>query len=171
VTDKRGFLLCVVCAVLALGGCRSARPPSAPKPLAVQIEVTAAPDLNPDSRGRPSPVLLHVYQLRDGGKFQTSDFESVTARAESVLAADTVGREVLMVQPGASTQLHLNVAPEAQTLGVVAEFSDLTSGRWRAASPVTDGGLVALLGKQTLGIQLSASAVALTIHPINKKGR
>ena len=113
-------------------------------------------------------MFLHVYQLRDSGKFLSSGFDGVTAQADTVLAAETVSRDALMVQPGSHTALHLTIAPETRLLGVVAEYRDLPNSQWRATSPAPDGGLVTLFKKQTLAIQLGSRSVAVSTTVIRK---
>jgi type VI secretion system protein VasD len=63
-------------AVLTTIGCaKPAPPPVAPPPLTiaaapetkvkVSMVLTASADVNPDDSGRPSPVVVRVYQLKD----------------------------------------------------------------------------------------------------------
>jgi type VI secretion system protein VasD len=151
----------------ALAACRSSAP-APPKTLDVRVTIQAAPDLNPNSTGRPSPVLLHVYQLREAAKFQNADFEGATVRAESTFGPEVVRREEQMIQPNTSTELILKVQPEARVLGVIAEYSDEANARWRAVSPVPEGGLLSFFKKQKLTIQLGSAAVTLAAGPLPK---
>ena len=160
----------VVFALMLAGGlaaCRSSAP-APPKTLDVRVTIQAAPDLNPNSTGRPSPVLLHVYQLREAAKFQSADFTGATVRAESTFGPDVVRREEQMIQPNTTTELILKVQPEARLLGVIAEYSDEANARWRAVSPVPEGGLLSFFKKQKLTIQLGSAAVTLTAGPLPK---
>ena len=52
----------------ALAGCASAPPP--PPPTVINITMTAAPDVNPDSQGTASPLQLRIYQLGSTAQFQ-----------------------------------------------------------------------------------------------------
>ena len=151
----------------ALAGCRSSAP-APPKTLDVRLTIQAAPDLNPNGSGRPSPVLLHVYQLREAAKFQNADFEGATVRAESTFGAEVVRREEQMIQPNTTTELVLKVQPEARLLGVIAEYSDESNARWRAVSPVPEGGLLSFFKKQKLTIELGSAAVTLAAGPLPK---
>lgn len=123
--------------------------------------VIAAPDLNPDRTGRPSPALMRVYQLRDPGKFLNAEFDDLSLRADATLAATLIGREERMVQPSTSGELVLTIDPATQLLGVVVEYSDLANSRWRAASPAPDGGLLALFKDRKLIIKLDRQAVTV----------
>lgn len=145
-----GSILAMLCA------CAGAPPViETPKPRDVVLTVVAATDLNPDRNGRPSPLYLHVFQLREAGKFLAAEFDEVTTRADQSLAGAIVSRESLMVQPGRTVPVALKVDPESRVVGVVAEYSDLASTRWRTAMSGPDSGLADLLleGRMTLLVE------------------
>jgi type VI secretion system protein VasD len=152
-----------------LAGCHSGAPPAQPKTLDVRVTIQAAVDLNPNQYGRASPVLLHVYQLREAAKFQNADFEAATARAESTFGSEVVRREEQMIAPNSTTELHLKIQPEARLLGVIAEYIDQSNAQWRALSAVPEGGLMSFFKKQTFTIQLGGRTVTLTAGPLRKE--
>lgn len=141
-----GFLTALVLTgvTVLLAACGAAPPVEVPKPKDVQLKIVAAADVNPNPQGRPSPVYLHLYQLRDSARFLAAEFDDVAAKADTALAAVIVGREGLMLQPGATVSVKLKIEPESRLLGVVAEYSDLPGTRWRLASTAPPGGLVEL---------------------------
>jgi type VI secretion system protein VasD len=164
---RRGRHIAGALAVLValLAGCKHAPPPAPPppappKPLEVEIRVIAAPDVNPNRSGRPSPVFLHVFALRDPSKFVNAEFDEVTLHADSTLAGTLLGREERMVEPGSNMVIALVIDPATRLLGVVAEYSDLASSRWRATSPAPAGGLLTLFKDQSLVIFLDRQAVS-----------
>ncbi|MGO9992894.1 MAG: type VI secretion system lipoprotein TssJ [Steroidobacteraceae bacterium] len=150
--------------VTMLAGCAHPPPPAPPpapppQPLDVEVRVIAAPDLNPNRSGRPSPVFLRVFELRDPSKFLSAEFDDVTLHADSTLAGTLIGREERMVEPGSTVALALKIDPATRLLGVVAEYSDLANSRWRATSPAPPGGLLTLFKDQSLVIILDRQAV------------
>ena len=140
-------------------------PPPPPQPLDVEVRVIASPDLNPNRSGRPSPVFLRVYELRDPSKFLNAEFDDDTLRADATLAATLIGREERMVEPGSSVLLALKIDPQTRVLGIVAEYSDLANSRWRATSPAPAGGLLTLFKEQSLVIRLDRQAVSAAAVP------
>jgi type VI secretion system protein VasD len=150
-----------------LAGCAHAPPPPPPPPQAldVQVRVVASPDVNPNRSGRPSPVFLRVFELRDASKFLNAEFDDVTARADITLAGVLIGREERMVEPGSTVTLALKIDPQTRLLGVVAEYSDLANSRWRATSPAPPGGLLTLFKDQSLVIRLDRQAVSAAAVP------
>ena len=156
----------ILLATLALGACKSKPPPvEIPKPIIATVSIMAAQDVNPNRGGRPSPVFVRLFLLRDGGKFLSAEFDDVTAKADQVLAAALVGRNERMIEPGASVKMTLEVPPEARMLGVVAEFSDLPNSRWRAATPLAQGGLLAQFKAHTLLVSVGRNSVSTEFIP------
>jgi type VI secretion system protein VasD len=154
-----------------LAGCAHAPPPAPPpppQPLDVEVRVIAAPDVNPNRRGRASPVFLRVFALRDPSKFLNAEFDDVTLRADTTLAGTLIGREERMVEPASTVVLALKIDPGTQLLGVVAEYSDLANSRWRATSPARAGGLLAMFKDQSLVINLDRQAVSVAAVPVGK---
>jgi len=144
-----------------IAACKSKPPPvEIPKPITAVVSIVAAPDLNPNREGRPSPVFLRLLLLRDGAKFLNAGFDDVTIKSEQVLAASLIGRDERMVEPGAAIKVTLEVPPEARMLGVVAEFSDLPDSRWRASTPITEGGLLSQFKGHSLLVSVGRQSVS-----------
>jgi type VI secretion system protein VasD len=155
-----------VLAAVNLLACKSAPAPPpvvASPPIIATVMIVVAPDVNPNGSGRPSPVFLRLYQLRDGAKFLNSEFDDVTTRSDQVLAATLIGRDERMVQPGTTMTLSLAIAPEARLLGVVAEYRDLANSQWRAVSPAPAGGVLTLFKDHSLMVTVGRDAVTVSV--------
>jgi type VI secretion system protein VasD len=122
------FLWSTVCA--ALVGCATGPAPSLPTELAVSVVATAR--TNPDTRGRPSPVVVRVYELKTPAQFNAADFFSLNDKEQATLGAELLHREELVVSPGEIKQLKRKIAPEARAIGVVVAYRDLERSVWRA---------------------------------------
>jgi type VI secretion system protein VasD len=122
---------------LTLAGCASApKPPDPLEPANLVITVLAHPDVNPDIRGRASPLSLRLFELKSGATFQTADFFALYDRDQATLGADLFGREELIVKPGETQTVTRKANPETRLLGVVAAFRDLEHSVWRVAVAV-----------------------------------
>lgn len=158
----------VVLAML-LAACAGKPASSASAPADVQLNIVAAPDINPDRSGRPSPVLVHVYQLRDAGKFVSAEFDDVTTHADTTLGAALIDTQQTMVSPGATTVLRLRIDPQTRLLGVVAEYGDLSDSRWRTTSALPSGGWLSFSKTKTLSIRLDREAVSVVTRAAGKR--
>lgn len=128
---------------------------SAPKPTVVQVSVEALANVNPDARGRPSPVVVKFYELKSLAVFDSADFFSLFERDREILGADLVAREEFQLVPGGRRTFERTLQPDTRYLGVVAAFRDLERSVWRAAVPVVPNQTV------PLAIKLDAQKVVM----------
>lgn len=129
--------LCAGGVLMALAAGCSAPPKPVVTP--VSIEVTGAADLNPDARGRASPLSVRVYVLKSPGPFQSADFFSLYDKDSATLGAELVKREEFQLAPGEKKTLQMTLEPDARSLGVMAAYRDLERARWRDLQPLQVG--------------------------------
>lgn len=128
-------LLTTVGAVLVLGACASsATTRAAPYRIAFQ----AAPDVNGDTRQRPSPILVKVYALRSPATFQSADFFALQTQPETLLGKDLVEMEQLVLAPGESRSIKKPGNPDVAAIGIVAEYRLLEKNKWRETVTLPD---------------------------------
>lgn len=130
-TVVRWLLLGPVAALL-LSACGSAPPP----PTIVQLNVTAAPDINPDADNRASPVILRAYQLAATDSFDKADFFQLYGKDAATLGADMADRQEIALAPGDTKKVTIEFKPNAKFLGIVAAFRNIDHATWRADAPV-----------------------------------
>jgi type VI secretion system protein VasD len=166
VSSRAGVLLVAFAA--AVVACKSKPPPPVeiPKPINAVVSIVAAPGLNPNREGRPSPVFVRLLLLKDATRFMNAEFDEVTAKSDQVLAASLIGRDERMVAPGSTIKLTLEVPPEARVVGVVAEFADLPDSRWRTATVATEGGLLSQFKGHSLQVSLGPRTVSTDFIPV-----
>ena len=130
-TPVRGAaaLMWLAAGLLALGGCAKTVKP--PDPVRIEGSVTATADINPDRSGRPSPVVLRIYQLRRADAFRQSDFFAIFDNETATLADALISRQDMTVRPGTSQEFPVAVDPAAQYIGVLAAFQDFIGAQWR----------------------------------------
>lgn len=147
---RRRWLL--VLALATLAGCGG---PPKPKPTVLKATVTAQADVNPDARGRPSPVTVRLYGLKSRAVFDSADFFALYDKDRETLAADMVEKEEFQLKPGESRVIDKTLAPEVTHVAVFAAFRDLERAQWRMAVAVPPGqvsNLRVLLTKSSITI-------------------
>jgi type VI secretion system protein VasD len=145
---------------LGLAGCAGA-----PKPVisSLQVNATAAADVNPDVRRRASPVTVRLYAMKSAAPFESADFFSLFDKDTATLGADLVQREEMLLKPGEQKAMALKFGPEVKVIAVMAAFRDLERARWRAVHTVSVGTAT------DLAIKLSGTQVVLEATPTPKK--
>ena len=132
--DRRRWLLSAtgVAATVALPGCGV----FSSGPATLSTTVVASPQVNPDARRRPSPVVVRVFELKAPTLFEQADFVSLFEKDQAVLAAEFVSREEFVLRPGDRKPINKPLSPDTKFIGVMAAFRELERARWRAVVPV-----------------------------------
>jgi type VI secretion system protein VasD len=140
----------LVSVVALLVGCSSGPP-------LVQGTIKAEPAVNPDRGGRPSPIVVRVYELKAVAAFNGADFFALYDKEQETIGGDLVGREEFLLQPAESRQYRRQFQPDTKFIGVIGAYRDLEQSRWRQVVPVP------AKGKATLTIGVQARAITLEI--------
>lgn len=128
-----GAVLATVAAV-TLGAC-SSDPKPTPKSVA-EIKIKAAPTLNPDLNGRPSPAVVRFYQLLSPEMFQNADFFQLFEQEQAALGPTSIAKEEYVVEPGQVSTIKIALKPDVAHLGVVVAYRAFDKATWRAVVPV-----------------------------------
>ncbi|MDR5806863.1 type VI secretion system lipoprotein TssJ [Caballeronia sp. LZ019] len=132
--NRARFFAVPLCA-LALAACKSAPPPP-PAPTIVRITVNALDGANPDRTGRPSPVVVRVYELRTTAAFESADFFTLYGKDQATLGGDLNAKNEFLLRPGDTRSVEQAVQPGTKFVAVVAAYRDIERSRWRVTEPV-----------------------------------
>ncbi len=105
----------------------------------LDAKVVASAEVNPDSRKRPSPVVVRVFELKAPTLFEQADFVSLFEKDQAVLGAEMVSREEFVLRPGETRPLAKPLSPDTKFIGVMVAYRELERARWRAVVPVAPG--------------------------------
>jgi type VI secretion system protein VasD len=110
-------------------------PPPTPATI-INAEVLATDVINPDGEGRPSPIVVRLYELKNLGTFNTVEFFPLYNEEEDTLGDDLVYREEFSLIPGGKKLFTRTPAADTQYLAVIAAFRDIDQATWKAAVPI-----------------------------------
>lgn len=97
----------------------------------VQVEFEVFDDINPDDSGRPSPLVLRFYELKDSRQFQSEDFLGLFEDDSGRLGGDLLAKRRLEFQPGKSRIEEFVVDENTRYVGLLAEFVQYENARAR----------------------------------------
>ncbi|MEH6388953.1 type VI secretion system lipoprotein TssJ [Pseudomonas profundi] len=120
--------LALISALALLGGCSGLTK--------IDLSLESSNKLNPDLNGRPSPVVLHLIELKHPVAFENADFFSIYQHPRETLTPDFVRLEELEMRPGERRNVKFSVAEDSRYLGVLAAYRDLSGGEWRTVIPL-----------------------------------
>ncbi|HHF3072580.1 type VI secretion system lipoprotein TssJ [Vibrio diabolicus] len=104
------------------------------------LEITANHNINPDSNGRPSPVVVYVFELTSNTLFESQDFFSIYEESEKVLGPDLVNKYEISLTPGQKETYQASMSPKTEYLGIVVAFRDIENSNWRQVIEVDKTG-------------------------------
>lgn len=96
IPPARALAMLAVLALLA--GCSTLSPYS--RLTKLDLALSAGERVNPDLNGRPSPVVVRLFELKHPVAFENADFFSLYERPKETLDPDLVTSEELELRPG-----------------------------------------------------------------------
>jgi type VI secretion system protein VasD len=97
----------------------------------VPLTIATSKDVNPDSEGRPSPVVLRVYQLKGDAAFSRADYFALLDDDQRALGGELVSRDEFVLIPAESRNLEIAISPDARFVAATAGFRDIRNAEWR----------------------------------------
>jgi type VI secretion system VasD/TssJ family lipoprotein len=119
----RLLFLCIVLCAACLSGCS--------KP-SIDLVVASQPNVNPDYSGRPSPVIIKMYELRRDIAFRQADFQTLFEKPMQALGADLIAADELVFTPGEVRRVAYQPWAHTRFMGLVAGFRHMERAQWRA---------------------------------------
>jgi type VI secretion system protein VasD len=98
----------------------------------LELTVAAKATVNPDDKGRPSPVLVRVYELKTDGPFESADYFSLEKTDKALLSQDLVARDEFVLRPGESRDIERKLGPETRVIGFLVGYRELGKATWRS---------------------------------------
>jgi len=127
-----GLLSIVIIVLLSACG-------GAPKREKLDMQIAATADVNPDMQGRPSPIILHILELGSTEQFNRLDYMKLTQPSGAALGPDLLGKNQVILQPGDSRAMPMELNPLTTAIGLVAGYRDIDNAAWRTSIPVAQG--------------------------------
>jgi type VI secretion system protein VasD len=157
ITRSRCLATVAVLATLTVAGCAKPVPPivfpsAPPKPKPAAVLLTASADTNPDATGRPSPVVVRVYQLKADAAFNGAELLSLLDDDEKVLGAELAMRDEYVLLPSEQRTIALPYVEEVRFVGVIAAFRNARDAEWRALVPVTRDDVTINVGRDRVAV-------------------
>jgi len=151
---RRAALGCLLAAPAIVGGCGGT--PTV-KTTALEFGIEADQEININTNGQPSPVVLRVYELKTKSAFEQASFFELLDGDSAKLGTDLVAKREFEVKPGEKASFRRDSPTDAKHIGVIAGFREIETAQWRSVVdivPDRDNAFV---------IQVTALAVKITL--------
>jgi type VI secretion system protein VasD len=163
------WLFAALTITAALAACGKAPPPAPPAAPVITIAappdarikatmtLSATADTNPDATGRPSPVVVRVFQLRGDGAFSAADYFPLYDDDKMVLGPELITRDEFVLAPGDRRSLEVTLAADTRFVGAIAAFRDIRNAQWRALIPAASNGLTVTVERSRIAVSSSGN--------------
>jgi type VI secretion system protein VasD len=136
----------------------------------LRIKVEAMAQTNLNEQGRPSPIKVRVYELKEISSFEDADYFSLNTNDKTVLTADMLGKDEFILRPGESRIIEKKSHPKTTAVGILAGYQDLTLV-WRVVQSLPEAPESAWYRsmlpskKVELSVQLQPQGIAVIPKP------
>ena len=143
------IILCI--ATLLIFGCSSdpEKPETAPAslspPIPAQFNLVASDQVNPDLNGRPSPIVIRVYELKNLGKYEVGDFYQLFENYDAHLGAELVASGEYHINPGEVKKIKRTLSEGTKYVAVAAAYRDINQAIWKDSIRIADEKTIDLL--------------------------
>ena len=159
-TSVSGFSRIFAAAIaVCLGACAS----GPPEDIVLKGSMEAVEQVNPDGQGRPSPLVIKIYQLKAGDKFELADFFALFDQPEAALGADLLAVEDVMMTPGEIKPYEGDFDPDTRFIGVVAAYRDINQAEWKSMVEMPERNIMNFLRRGALTIKAERLAVSVSV--------
>lgn len=149
------YIAIILCVLTVFAACSST--PWTIFPTRINAQILASFDVNPDADGRPSPLVIRVYELKSSSTFDDADFFKLYDEEEATLGGDLLTREEFELSPGLGREIIHKAHEQARSFAVIAAFRNIEQARWRAST------VLELNKKNTLIVKVGKESVTI-IH-------
>ena len=146
-------LVSYLCMITALTACSSL--PWVSSPTSINAQIVASFEINPDANGRPSPLVVRIYELKSISAFNDADFFKLYDEEVATLGGDLLSREEFELTPGESREIIHNAHEQTRFFAVVAAYRNIDQASWRASKELklnSKNSLIVKIDKQSLTI-------------------
>ena len=142
--------LCMITALTACSNTSWLRSPTN-----INSQILASFEINPDANGRPSPLVVRIYELKSISAFNDADFFKLYDEEVATLGGDLLAREEFELTPGEGREIIRSAHEQARFFAVVAAYRNIDQASWRASKALE------LNSKNTLIVKLDKQSVTI----------
>ena len=84
----------------------------------IDSKILASFEINPDANGRPSPLVVRVYELKANNSFNDADFFKLYDEEEATLGGDLLTRSEFELSPGEGRELVQKAHEQTRYFGI-----------------------------------------------------
>ena len=125
----------VFCMCVSLSACMS----TTENKVDFSYAISAASDINPDIEGKPSSVIVRVYQLSNKINFENATYDALFESDHNALGTEFITLNEYLVDPDTKSTIDLKISKNAKYIGIVVGYRSIDMVTWRTVMEVPEG--------------------------------
>ncbi|WP_050631977.1 type VI secretion system lipoprotein TssJ [Bradyrhizobium viridifuturi] len=126
----------------------------------IKFVIEADEFVNSNARGKPSPIVVRIYELKSTTTFTHAQFFELFDDDTKRLGPDLVAKREVELAPGDKMDFERDTPIETRNIGVIAGFRAGNDAQWRSTAeikPDRDNRISVKLTAQAVSIEHEAS--------------
>ncbi|MCC8955317.1 type VI secretion system lipoprotein TssJ [Bradyrhizobium sp. Pear77] len=126
----------------------------------IKFVIEADELVNPNAHGKPSPVVVRIYELKSTTTFTQAQFFELFDDDTKRLGPDLVAKREVELTPGDKVDFERDTPIETRNVGVIAGFRAGNDAQWRSTAeikPDRDNRILVKLTARAVSIEQEAS--------------
>ncbi|KRR19670.1 type VI secretion system lipoprotein TssJ [Bradyrhizobium retamae] len=153
--NKLQRLFIVGGALLVAAAATSCSTDKTAKTTPIKFVVEADELVNPNAHGKPSPVVVRIYELKSTASFTQAQFFELFDDDAKRLGPDLVAKREIELTPGEKFDFERNTPIETRNVGVIAGFRSGNDAQWRSTAEIKPD------RDNRISVKLTAQAVSI----------
>lgn len=104
----------------------------------IEMAITTARELNPNADGRPSPLVIRIYELKTLEEFNNADFFTMYENETQALGKTMLAKVEYEFKPGERKNIQREANQQTRYLGILAAYRDIDNAQWRAVATIPE---------------------------------
>lgn len=126
----------------------------------IKFVIQADQLVNPNVDGKPSPIVVRIYELKSATNFSQAQFYELFDNDSKRLGPDLIAKREIELTPGGKVDFERNTPFEARNIGVIAGFRIGEDAQWRSIAAIKadrDNRILVRLTARAVNIEEEAS--------------
>lgn len=124
----------------------------------LKLAVSASDSINPDEKGKASPVFIRLYELKEIGPFEKANFIDLYEKDDEILGGSLIAKKELQrIVPGQSRNEKFVLNEQTQYVALYAEFFRYKDAKYKVIFPVTSKNIFS----NAVKVNINANALSL----------
>ena len=129
--------------------------------------LSASPDINPDIEGKPSSVLVRVFQLSNDINFRNASYDQLMGSHDNALGTEFIAVTEYLVDPDSRREVELKISEHTKFIGVAVGYRSMDMVTWRTVVSMPEANVwTGWSGLSNTGLEIKVQKLSVRVIEI-----